>query len=256
MTTYLPFAWSVRDSGHFVLRCVCAVVRSHTISLPIKTCSLLVYLVGKTLLTKGNGVFSHFACIGELNSPLTTCRHRAFCCASASHGRNTHEWWWSFWGMPNLCARGELAYVWVKYVLVLGSHVLPDSMVTNPSLLPIFPLYLVSSGRDYTGLDSLPEADIHSFIKKPKSSCSHASCLAKMHQLLPDWQHGKSSCLNHVCKIIHAICGCRERLVVSRPLRLCNAAAAAEVMMTSVQESSFSHVGSLPSSLTASSVKH
>lgn len=39
-------------------------------------------------------------------------------------------------------------------------------MVTNPSFLPIFPLYLVSSGRDYTGLDNLPEANMHSFIKK------------------------------------------------------------------------------------------
>lgn len=72
--------------------------------------------------------------------------------------------------------RGRAAHVWLKYALMLGSHVLPDSMVTNPSLLPIFPLYLVSSGTDYTGLDSLPEADMHSFIKKPKCSCSHASC--------------------------------------------------------------------------------
>lgn len=54
-------------------------------------------------------------------------------------------------------------------MLVLRSHVLPDSMVTNPSLLPIFPLYLVSSGRDYTGLDNLPEADMHSFIKNPNA---------------------------------------------------------------------------------------
>lgn len=52
-------------------------------------------------------------------------------------------------------------------MLVLGSHVLPDSTVTNPSLLPIFPLYLVSSGRDYTGLDNLPESDMLSFIKNP-----------------------------------------------------------------------------------------
>lgn len=36
-----------------------------------------------------------------------------------------------------------------------------------PPFLPIFPLYLVSSGRDYTGLDNLPEADMHSFIKNP-----------------------------------------------------------------------------------------
>lgn len=92
-------------------------------------------------------------------------------------------------GVLFVCARGRAAYVWVKYVLVLQSHVLPDSMVTNPSLLPIFPLYLVSSGRDYTGLDNLPEADMHSFIKKPKCSCSHASSSAKMHQLGPEQEH-------------------------------------------------------------------
>ncbi len=72
-----------------------------------------------------------------------------------------------------VCARAEL-HMWVKYVLVLRSHVLPDSMVTNPSLLPIFPLYLVSSGRDYTGLDNLPEADMHSFIKNPNAD-AHTS---------------------------------------------------------------------------------
>lgn len=54
-------------------------------------------------------------------------------------------------------------------MLVLQSHVLPDSMVTNPSFLPIFPFYLVSSGRDYTVLDNLPEADMHSFIKNPNA---------------------------------------------------------------------------------------
>lgn len=61
-------------------------------------------------------------------------------------------------------------------MLVLRSHVLPDYMVTNPSLLPIFPLYLVSSGKDYTGLDNLPEADMHSFIKNPNAD-AHTSLI-------------------------------------------------------------------------------
>ena len=65
---------------------------------------------------------------------------------------------------PTVCP-GSAACV--SNVLVLRSHVLPDSMVTNPPLLPIFPLYLVSSGRDYSGLETLPEADMHSFIKNP-----------------------------------------------------------------------------------------
>lgn len=66
-------------------------------------------------------------------------------------------------GLLSVC-QGRAAYVWVKYVLVLRSHALPDSVVSNPSFLPIFPLYLVSLGRDYTGLGSLPEADMHAFI--------------------------------------------------------------------------------------------
>jgi len=85
--------------------------------------------------------------------------------------------------------RGRAAHVWVKYVLVLQSHVLPDSMVTNPSRLPIFPLYLVLSGRDYTGLDSLPEADMHSFIKNSNAACSHASNSEKCTNL--DQQQGR-----------------------------------------------------------------
>lgn len=56
-----------------------------------------------------------------------------------------------------------------KVALMLRSHALPDSTVTNRSLLPIFPLYLVSSGMDYTGLDNLPEADMLSFIKNPNA---------------------------------------------------------------------------------------
>lgn len=55
-------------------------------------------------------------------------------------------------------------YVSKVYMLVLCSHVLPDFMVTNPSLLPIFPLDLVSSGKDYAGLDNLPETDTHACI--------------------------------------------------------------------------------------------
>lgn len=47
---------------------------------------------------------------------------------------------------------------------------LPDFMDANPLLLPIFPLSLVSSGRDYTGLDNLPQgpACMCSFIKTHK----------------------------------------------------------------------------------------
>lgn len=70
---------------------------------------------------------------------------------------------WALWRVA-LAPRGELHVCELQYVLVLRSHVLPDSMVSNLALLPIFPLYLVSSGRDYTGLDNLPEADMHSFI--------------------------------------------------------------------------------------------
>lgn len=47
---------------------------------------------------------------------------------------------------------------------------LPDFMDANPLLLPIFPLSLVSSGRDYTGLDNLPQRPtcLCSFIKTHK----------------------------------------------------------------------------------------
>lgn len=106
---------------------------------------------------------------------------RSFCpppsvCVKSWHSERTP--WSAGWVEESGCrwCQSRAAHVWLKYALMLGSHVLPDSMVTNPSLLPIFPLYLVSSGTDYTGLDSLPEADMHSFIKKPKCSCSHASC--------------------------------------------------------------------------------
>lgn len=64
-----------------------------------------------------------------------------------------------------------------------GDHMfLPESAVINPSLFPIFPLYLVSSGRDYTVLDNLPEDDMHSFIKEPSGGGSHASNPAKIHR--------------------------------------------------------------------------
>lgn len=50
---------------------------------------------------------------------------------------------------------------------MLVSHALAESMITNPSLLPIFQLCLVSSGKDYTGLDNHAQADMQSFIKNP-----------------------------------------------------------------------------------------
>ena len=88
--------------------------------------------------------------------------------SSCSFALHVEESWMEASAVLSACARGEL-HMWVKHVLVLGSHVLPDSTVTNPSLLPIFPLSLVSSGRDYTVLDNFPEADMHSFIKNPKA---------------------------------------------------------------------------------------
>ena len=44
------------------------------------------------------------------------------------------------------------------------SHVSLDSMLCNPSLLPIFLLNLVSSGWDYLRLDNPLEAGMQSFI--------------------------------------------------------------------------------------------
>lgn len=109
-----------------------------------------------------------------------------------------HEWIWALWRVVYVC-QGRAPYVWVKYVLMLESHVLPDSMVTNPPFFANIST-LVSSGRDYTGLDNLPEADMHSFIKNPNGIAHSALIQPKCTNY--NTTTGVYCCKN-VCKIIY-----------------------------------------------------
>lgn len=102
----------------------------------------------------------------EHTSPSTHTTHALLSFFSVTYGRS-HEWKWSgvaCWRVP-----GE-SRICVSKVCARAAH---HMFCQTPwSLIPLFCQYFHSiwfhQAEDYTGLDNLPEADMHSFIKKKK----------------------------------------------------------------------------------------
>lgn len=118
----------------------------------------------------------------EHASPLTHTTHALLSFFSVTYGRS-HEWKWSgvaCWRVP-----GE-SRICVSKVCARAAH---HMFCQTPwSLIPLFCQYFHSiwfhQAEDYTGLDNLPEADMHSFIKKKNECrCSHVSKSAGTQQL-------------------------------------------------------------------------
>lgn len=152
----IQVALSVTVCPHDVA--MCAVVRAHRISCQLNS---PYFAVHSSWVHRDEEPYGKKCCRWEEMQCLCITRLISPPFLFVEHMK-AHEWIWALWRVVYVC-QGRAPYVWVKYVLMLESHVLPDSMVTNP---PFFANISTLSGFIRQGLHRIrqPPRSWHAFI--------------------------------------------------------------------------------------------